>query len=224
MFSPPVEEVLHFLTELFEANCGYSALNTARSALSTFIVLPENISMGNHPLVIRFLKSGMWPLCYLIWKLSPLAKLSLKDLTCKVTMILMLLSGRRIQTIQKNPKKSNCWNYKINTLSQGGIYKIWNLRLMLPVTGHLATNQLATKWSHLATKRNLLATKPNNLIILNLKPKGLSSTLFSCAVYKTLTLALFLFCGIIMCWTSGSSKIVSYLCKNFGVSCFLNDA
>ena len=37
MFSPPVEEMLHFLTELFEANCGFSALNTARSALSTFI-------------------------------------------------------------------------------------------------------------------------------------------------------------------------------------------
>ena len=28
MFSPPVEEVLHFLTELLEASCGYSALNT----------------------------------------------------------------------------------------------------------------------------------------------------------------------------------------------------
>ena len=56
MFSPPVEEVLQFLTELFEANCGYSALNTARSALSTFIVLPGNISVGNHPLVTRFMK------------------------------------------------------------------------------------------------------------------------------------------------------------------------
>ena len=56
MFSPPVAEVLHFLTELFEANCGYSALNTARSALSTFIILPGNVSAGNHPRITRFMK------------------------------------------------------------------------------------------------------------------------------------------------------------------------
>ena len=115
IFSPPVEEVLHFLTELFEANCGYSALNTARSALSTFIVLPGNISVGNHPLVTRFMKGVFqsrptFPKYAEIWDvnvvlsylktLSPVAKLSLKDLTYKVTMMLMLLSGQRIQTIQ----------------------------------------------------------------------------------------------------------------------------
>ena len=107
--------MLHFLTELFEANCGYSALNTARSALSTFIVLPRNISAGNHPLVTRFMKGVFqsrptFPKYTEIWDvnivlsylktLSPIAKLSLKDLTFKVTMMLMLLSGQRIQTIQ----------------------------------------------------------------------------------------------------------------------------
>ena len=112
---PPVEEVLHFLTELLEANCGYSALNTARSALSTFIVLPGNISVGNHPLVTRFMKGVFqsrptFPKYAEIWDanavlsylktLSPVAKLSLKYLTYKVTMMLMLLSGQRIQTSQ----------------------------------------------------------------------------------------------------------------------------
>ena len=107
--------MLHFLTELFEDNCGYSALNTARSALSTFIVLPGNISVGNHPLVTRFMKGvyqsrPTFPKYTEIWDvnvvlsylktLSPVAKLSLKDLTYKVTMMLMLLSGQRIQTIQ----------------------------------------------------------------------------------------------------------------------------
>ena len=118
IFSPPLEEVLHFLTELFEANCGYSALNTARSALSTFIVLPGNISVGNHPLVTRFMKgvfqsrptfpkyTEIWDVykrCVFLFKNSesrPAAELSLKDLTYKVTMMLMLLSGQRIQTIQ----------------------------------------------------------------------------------------------------------------------------
>ena len=113
-FSPPVEEVLHFLTELFEANCGYSALNTARSALSTFIVLPGNISVGNHPLVTRFMKgvfqsrptflkyTKIWDVNVVLSFMktqSPVAKLSLKDLTYKVTTMLMLLSGQRIQTI-----------------------------------------------------------------------------------------------------------------------------
>ena len=107
--------MLHFLTELFEDNCGYSALNTARSALSTFIVLPGNISVGNHPLVTRFMKGvyqsrPTFPKYTEIWDvnvvlsylktLSPVAKLSLKDLTYKVTMMLMLLSGQRTQTIQ----------------------------------------------------------------------------------------------------------------------------
>ena len=107
--------MLHFLTELFEANCGYIALNTARRTLSTFVVLPGNISVGNHPLVTRFMKGVFqsrptFPKYAEIWDvnvvlsylktLSPVAKLSLKDLTYKVTMMLMLLSGQRIQTIQ----------------------------------------------------------------------------------------------------------------------------
>ena len=75
-----VEELLHFLTELFEAKCGYSALNTARSALSTFIkgvfqsrttcILYTEIWDVN--VVLSYLKT-----------LSPIAKLSIKDLTYK---------------------------------------------------------------------------------------------------------------------------------------------
>ena len=62
-----------------------------------------------------------------------------------------------------------------------------------PPICHLATNQLATKQSHLATKRNLLANF--NLITLTYKPKTLSRTLFSC-IRK---LALFVFYRTIMC-------------------------
>ena len=53
---PPVIDVLEFLQELCERGLGFSCLNTARSALFSFIVLDGNVTVGNHPLVQRFLK------------------------------------------------------------------------------------------------------------------------------------------------------------------------
>ena len=53
---PPVTDVLEFLQELYARGLGYSCLNTARSALFSFIVLDGNVTVGNHPLVQRFLK------------------------------------------------------------------------------------------------------------------------------------------------------------------------
>ena len=49
---------------------------------------PKNTEIWDVNVVLSYLKT-----------LSPIAKLSLKDLTYKVTMMLMLLSGQRIQTI-----------------------------------------------------------------------------------------------------------------------------
>ena len=53
-FHPPVNKALDFLQELYERSLGYSCLNTARSALSSFIVLEGNITVWNHPVVQRF--------------------------------------------------------------------------------------------------------------------------------------------------------------------------
>lgn len=115
IFLPTVEQVLQFLTELYQAKCGYSVLNTARSALATVVMLPGNIKIGDHPLISRFLKGVFQmrpalPRYTQIWDidvvlnylrtLSPANKLNLKMLTYKVTMLLMLLSGQRIQTVQ----------------------------------------------------------------------------------------------------------------------------
>lgn len=115
MFSPAIADVLEFLTELYESDCSYSTLNTARSALSTIVTLPGNISVGNHPLIVRFLRgvfqtrpalpkyTSIWDVKVVLTflkTLSPASKLTLKDLTLKLTMLLMLVSGQRIQTIQ----------------------------------------------------------------------------------------------------------------------------
>ncbi|XP_070212571.1 uncharacterized protein [Littorina saxatilis] len=53
---PSVNLVLSFLTDLFDAGLGYSAINTARSALSSVILMPDKSTIVTHPLVVRFLK------------------------------------------------------------------------------------------------------------------------------------------------------------------------
>ena len=49
--SPSVASGINFLAELYHKGLSYSALNTARSALASVIVLQGNQSFGNHPLV-----------------------------------------------------------------------------------------------------------------------------------------------------------------------------
>lgn len=113
--SPTINQVLEFFTELYDNNCGYSALNSARSALSALISLPGDLSIGNHPLITRFLKgvfqirpalprySSIWDVNVVLKYLksvAPATRLSLKELSYKVTMLLLLLSGQRLQTMK----------------------------------------------------------------------------------------------------------------------------
>lgn len=125
ILKPSIDDVLNFLTELVNLGLKYSALNTARGALSAAISSHERNSVGDHPLVKRFMKGvfEMYPpqprytttwdissvLDYLR-SLSPVSDISLKDLSMKLTMLLALVSAQRIQTLQ-------CLN--INNLSMG---------------------------------------------------------------------------------------------------------
>ena len=54
--SATVEEGVNFLAIFYDEVIGYSALNTARSALSTVFTLQNNQTFGTHPLVTRFMK------------------------------------------------------------------------------------------------------------------------------------------------------------------------
>jgi hypothetical protein len=47
---------INFLAELVDTGIGYSAVNTARSSLSTILVVNDSLTFGMHPLVKRFLK------------------------------------------------------------------------------------------------------------------------------------------------------------------------
>lgn len=111
---PDLDDVLQFLTELFESGLSYSSINTARGALSALGIKIEEHSIGKHPIVIRFLKgvfntrpstpkyTHVWDvntvLCFLR-KLSPVKYLSLKNLTLKLCMLIALTNAARIQSI-----------------------------------------------------------------------------------------------------------------------------
>jgi len=97
-----VENGIEFLASLYGDGLGYSAINTARSALSSVLTLPGNVTFGNHPLVTRFLK-GVFelkpslPRYNRIWDVSvvlghvktlePVYALDLRALTLKLTII-----------------------------------------------------------------------------------------------------------------------------------------
>jgi hypothetical protein len=114
-YAPTVSTVLDFLTDLFSKGASYSSINTARSALSAFTLVDGNTCVSTHPLVTRFLKgvfeqrpptarySVAWDvnkvLLYLK-KLAPCSKLSLRELTLKLTMLLALVTAQRLQTLQ----------------------------------------------------------------------------------------------------------------------------
>ena len=112
-FSPPVNMIIEFLKELFDKGLGYSALNTARSALSS-IVLSEK-PIGEHPLVCRFVKAVFqerptkprynvtWDVSLvlkLIQKWAPVKKLCLSKLTMKLVMLIALICPQRVQSFQ----------------------------------------------------------------------------------------------------------------------------
>ena len=110
--SPTIGEVLDFLTDLHKSGLGYSAMNTARSALSSIIKI-DNIPAGQHPLVKRFLRAVFnikpaLPRYSHSWDVSQVLKFlrdkpggygELKWTTYKLCMLLALLTGQRLQTL-----------------------------------------------------------------------------------------------------------------------------
>ena len=108
-------QALEFLLELFKKGLGYSSLNTARCALSCIITPNNTGSFGSKPLVVRFLKGvyesrpsvpryvETWDVTVVLKFLAtlhPPSKLTLRELTLKLVMLVSLVSGQRGQSIQ----------------------------------------------------------------------------------------------------------------------------
>ena len=114
LISASLEDGLEFLHQQYGNGLSYSGINTARSALSTVIFLPDGSSFGNRPLVSRFLKGvfesrpslphykDIWDVSVVLDYLKTLPSLeesNLKDITHKTVMLVVLLSGQRCQTV-----------------------------------------------------------------------------------------------------------------------------
>ena len=113
---PTIVQGIKFLNFLYKEGLGYSALNTARSALSAYLIFPEGISFGTHKDVSLFLK-GIWnlktptPRYVATWDTadvlkfletwSPAYNLSLEKLTMKLIILILLTTGQRPQVITK---------------------------------------------------------------------------------------------------------------------------
>ena len=112
--SPTLNQALLFLKMLFTEGLSYSTINTARSALSTIVCMPAGQVFGSHHIVVRFMKgvfelskpkpkySSIWDVSVVLKYLGtfvPNPELTLKQLTFKVVMLMLLVSGQRGQTI-----------------------------------------------------------------------------------------------------------------------------
>ena len=84
MFDPNVNNVLAFLTKLYNDGLIYSALNTARCALASFLQLNNTVNIGSHNLVRRFFKG--------VFTLRP--ALPKYNVTWNVDIVLTYLKGQ----------------------------------------------------------------------------------------------------------------------------------
>ena len=105
-------------------------MNSARSALSALISLPGDLSIGNYPLNTRFLKgvfqirpalprySSIWNVNVVLKYLksvAPATRLSLKELSYKVTMLLLLLSGHRLETMKLLNIRESSFSFQVSS-------------------------------------------------------------------------------------------------------------
>ena len=111
--STSLDQPIEFLTKIFESGVGYSSVGTARSALSSVLIMDNGISFGKHPLVRRFMKGifnlkpalpRQFTVCDPDIVLDCLSNLeydlTLKNLSEKLVILLCLLFGQKDQTLK----------------------------------------------------------------------------------------------------------------------------
>lgn len=112
--NPDIADVLDFLRIYFETGVGYGAVNTARCALSLVLPRFEGKTVGEHFLVKWFCKScyeqrppqpryaNFWSVDIVLFWIENLGNnthMPLKMLSLKLTMLLLLVTSQRGQTV-----------------------------------------------------------------------------------------------------------------------------
>lgn len=111
-FSYNLQEVISFLIEIFNSGISYSNINSHKSALTMIL----NFKEEDQHIIKRFLKglyninpprpkyNFTWDPHPVLMKMAewyPLNKISLKQLTFKMVVLMALISGQRLQTLSK---------------------------------------------------------------------------------------------------------------------------
>ena len=111
--STSVDQPIEFQNKIFESGVEYSSKGTARSSLSSVLIMDNGIFFGKHPFVQQFMESifNLWPALprqLAAWDsdiildcLSSLEyDLPLQDLSEKLVILFCFLSGERKQTVK----------------------------------------------------------------------------------------------------------------------------
>lgn len=108
-----VDLVADFLAYLFREGYAYGSINVARSALSS-ILSNDRGSIGSNPVIVRVMRGiqilrpqlaeyqSTWDVNIVfsyLQSLTPLRKLTLKKLTVKTLLLMLLTSCQRLQTV-----------------------------------------------------------------------------------------------------------------------------
>ena len=114
ILNPGIGDILDFLRMYFESGVGYGAINSARCALSLILPRDNGATVGEHFLIKWFCKScheqrppqpryaDFWSVDkVLLWiiDLGGNKQMSLKLLSYKLTLLMLLVSSQRGQTI-----------------------------------------------------------------------------------------------------------------------------
>ena len=128
--NPSLSQGIWFLTELFEKGLSYSSINIARSTLSILLPLFEGVCFGKHPVVCRVMRgmynkrpqrsryAATWDVDIVLSflaELSPLKKITLRELTYKLVLLMLLTSCQRIQTLSTLRISDIIWSENENT-------------------------------------------------------------------------------------------------------------
>jgi hypothetical protein len=184
-----VAQGLEFLQLLVGEGLGYSALNTARSALSAILILPSGDNFGSSPDVKLFMRGAFnqkpptpkyvstWDPAVVLSFLetwSPAQDLSLEKLTLKLIVLILLITGQRLQTIacldiqhMKKGPTSFEFAIKLSELKQGRAnYEPLSLALR-----KYDTNKKLCVFHYLSVylQRTALLRKDNTRLILTTK-------------------------------------------------------
>ena len=110
-FKPSNNVIIQFLTSLYNRGLSYTAINTARSAISTFVKITGKVDIHKDEIISRFMRgvfnqkpslpryNSTWDVRPVLQYLEKLDTSSLMALTCKMCMLFLLVTAQRGQTL-----------------------------------------------------------------------------------------------------------------------------